>query len=177
MRLELGSGAYPTPGYVHLDVNPDAPDVDIVGPAYPLDLPDGLVNRILAVDVLEHIDYRLTDRVLAEWARVAAPGCQLYVQVPDGLRIAFWLVEANPKLLERLPDDVPHTLEGGAAWRLFGGLDDGVYVQPGENPDWNLHRALFSKTSLNAALGSAGWDVVSITSNDHPNLMCDAVRR
>lgn len=81
MRLEIGSGYSPTPGFVHLDLNPMAPGVDLVGPAFPLDLPDGSVSEMRCVDVLEHLSYRDTAAALADWARVLVAGGRLYVQV------------------------------------------------------------------------------------------------
>ncbi len=56
MKLELGSGNHPTPGYVHLDINPDAKDVDVVADfrtAMPLE--DNSCEEVLAVNTLEHI--------------------------------------------------------------------------------------------------------------------------
>lgn len=192
MKLEIGSGYAPTPGFAHLDLNPNAPDVDFVGPAWPLDFPDGCLEELRAVDVLEHVSYWDTDACLAEWARVLVPGGRLFVQVPDaehimddyvaavGLRperIPGEQAGATAHLTRGLPAGLPSTPLAGAAWRLLGGQSDGKYAKDGDDGDWNLHRALFDAGSLESALVRAGFGVESMESNAHPNLQAWAVKR
>lgn len=177
MKLELGSGYSPTPGFYHLDLNPHVPHLDRIGPAVPLTwCPDDYCEEIRAVDVLEHLPYRQTDEALREWARVLEHGGRLYVQVPDAELIMRWYVEEPERLLERLPDDVPHTREGGAAWRLLGGQDDDICARQGDDWRWNAHYALFSADSISGALIDAGLCVESIETNGHPNLCCWATK-
>jgi len=176
MRLEVGSGYHPTAGFTHLDINPSAPDVDIIGAAYPLDVPPGSVRELRCVDVLEHLSYWDTDAVLADWARVLQPGGRLYVQVPDAERIMWWFVNQPSKLIERLPAGLPRTPMAGAAWRLLGGHNDGVCATDGDDFRWNAHYALFSVDSLEQALARAGLVVENIEVNGHPNICCWAVK-
>lgn len=177
MRLEIGSGYFPTPGFVHLDLNPNAPGVDIVGPAFPLDFPDGSVAELRCVDVLEHIGYRHTDEALAEWARVLAPGGRMYVQVPDAHEIMAWWCYSPEKLVERLPADLPQTPLAGVAWRLLGGQDDDLQAHDGDDWTLNAHYSLWHASALEAALDAAGFDIESMGLNEHPNLCCWAVKR
>lgn len=171
-KLELGSGYHPLEGFVHLDINPNAPKVDIVGTAYPLNMPDGFVHgEIRAVDVLEHMTYMDTDKILAEWFRVMASGARLYVQVPDAHVIMRWYSVGDKRLLERLPANIPQTVLGGATWRLLGGHRDEVQSHDGEDYRWNAHYALFSEQSLSEALIRAGFVIESNVTNRHPNLM------
>ena len=176
LRLELGSGYHPTPGFTHLDLNPNAPDVDIVGPAFPLDLPSGSVAEMRCVDVLEHLSYWDTDLALCEWSRVLAPDGVLYVQVPDAERIMWWFVNDPHKLTERLPAGLPHTPLAGAAWRLLGGHNDGVCAHDGDDFRWNAHYAMFSAGSLEGALSRSGLVVTKVHINDHPNICLWAVK-
>lgn len=176
MKLELGSGYSPTEGYLHLDLNPHA-DPDVLAPAFPL--PAAWADRfeeIRAVDVLEHLSYRDTDLALANWAATLAPGGRLFVQVPDAATVMRWYVEGDPRLLERIPDDLHQTREAGAAWRLLGGHADGEAVHDGDDWRWNAHFALFSRDSLWLALERAGLLVELIERNDHPNLLAWARR-
>lgn len=179
-RLELGSGYHPTPGFIHLDLNPNAPEVDIVGSAFPLDLPDNCVTgEIRAVDVLEHLSYRDTDAVLAEWFRVMAPGCKLYVQVPNADRIMreyAWHVDedTNTWLTSRIPANLPQTALEGATWRLLGGHRDDTYAMEGDDWKFNAHYALFSGGSLVEALKTAGFLIDKLEHNAHPNLIAFA---
>lgn len=171
-KLELGSGYHPLDGFVHLDINPHAPNVDIVGTAYPLNMPDGFVHgEIRAVDVLEHMTYLDTDKILAEWFRVMASGARLYVQVPDAHVIMRWYAVGDRRLLERLPANIPQTVLGGATWRLLGGHRDDVQSHEGEEWRFNAHYALFSEQSLGEALERAGFVIESNITNIHPNLM------
>ena len=176
MKLELGSGYSPTPGFVHLDANPNAPQVDIVGSATSLDQPDNSVTELRAVDVLEHLSYWDTDRVLAEWARVLRPGGKLYVQVPDAETIMHWFATEPDRLTERIPKELPQTPLAGAAWRLLGGHSDGVQARDGDDWRLNAHYALFSRRSLTDAIEVAGLQIESLDVNRHPNLMLWAVK-
>lgn len=171
MRLNIASGYEPMPGYVNLDLNPNAPEVDIIGPMCPLDLADGSVEEIRATNCLEHAPYRQTDAVLAEWARVLKRGGTIFVQVPDAENIAHWLLHAPELLIDRLPDDLPRDAVVGAAWRLLGGQDDGEHAKDGDDPMLNVHLALFTSEYLRACMERAGFEVTSIESNPHPNLL------
>jgi SAM-dependent methyltransferase len=173
-RLELGSGTSPTPGFTHLDINPNAPDVDIVGTAWPLELPDQSVGEIRAVDVLEHLSYWDTPAILADWFRVLRPDGRIYIQVPDAETIMEWFVRRPAALTDRLPANLPQTPLAGAAWRLLGGHRDGVYAGDNDDFRWNAHYALFSESSLRKAMMAAGFVDIDIQTNAHPNLLCYA---
>lgn len=78
MRVNLGSGSVPKPGYVNVD-GVALPGVDVVhdldtGP-WPFD--DNVVERIEAFDVYEHVvNWRL---FMAECHRILEPGGTLFV--------------------------------------------------------------------------------------------------
>lgn len=177
MRLELGSGYHPTPGFVHFDANCFAPDVDIVGDAAcpaQYGVPVGEVTELRAVDVLEHLSYRYTQQVLARWAALLAPGGRLYVQVPDADKIMRWYTTAPSRLVERIPDDLRASPLMGAAWRLLGGHAD---TDNGRDDfRLNAHYSLWSRGSLDSALTRAGLVVESMEVNDHPNVCAWAVK-
>ena len=179
MKLELGSGYSPTPGFVHLDANPNAPDVDIIGFAYPLPqaaLDLAPFDEIRAVDVLEHITYRQAFFAVEEWCEVLAPGGRLYVQVPDA--------DAIMREYVRLTDaGLLWTIDGdgcapivGAEWRLLGGHADGSYVAAGDDWRWNAHYSIWSAESLRVALEGCGMAIESLETNAHPNLCVVAVK-
>jgi predicted SAM-dependent methyltransferase len=84
MRLNLGSGSAPIPGFTNVDVLPDAPGVDLVADlSQPLPLEDGSVDLIYASHVLEHFSTAEVPVLLADWRRVLKDGGELLVAVPD----------------------------------------------------------------------------------------------
>lgn len=171
--MELGAGARAQPGWLALDVNPRT--ADVVADARALPFRDRSIEALRAVDVLEHITYRETDRTLAEWARVCAPGASLYVQVPDAREIARWYL-TNDERLTRY-DEGACAPAIGAAWRLLGGHADGRFVSDEDDWRWNAHYALFDRQYLTGCLEWAGFLVKQCPTNGHPNLCCTAVRR
>ncbi len=192
-RLNLGSGFEPMRDWVNIDLSPSAP-AEIHGPVFPLGrsvtvireggtahwiepFPDGSVSEIRAVDVAEHVSYRETAVMFAEWARVLQPGGKLYVRVPDAQQCIDWYVRTPGRLVERLPPELAQTPLMGLTWRLLGGHADGVGVRAGEDFRLNAHYALFSDESLRMALGVAGFAVESVTCDLHPNLCCTARKR
>lgn len=177
-NLELGSGYHPTPGFTHLDANPNAPEVDVVGMAYPLpeEIADEEWDSIRAVDVLEHLSYRDTDAALRCWSSVLRPGGMLFVQVPDADTIMRWYVHEPERLIDRTPEELPPSALAGAAWRLLGGHADSLYVEDSDDWRWNAHYSLWSVESLTRALVRAGFAVRSMDRNVHPNLQCWAVK-
>lgn len=174
MKLELGAGATAHDGYVAFDLNPK--HADIVGDASgPLPFDNGTVTHLRAVDILEHISWRDTDRVLAEWARVCAPGAELYVQVPDAALVMRWYDYDDPRL--RRIDTGPASPIVGANWRLMGGHADGRYVDDGDDWRFNAHYSLWDQQHLVESLDRAGFDALTCVTNAHPNLCVTAKRR
>lgn len=181
MKIEVGAGGRTAPGFLAVDLNPRR--ADVVADATRLPFRTSSITSFRAVDVLEHLSYRDTAAVLAEWARVCAPGADLYVQVPDAHQIMYEYVNAGtrPRRSLAIPTDqhLPATALAGATWRLLGGHDDGERVDTAAGDDWrwNAHYALFSRESLTDALDAAGFTVTACPTNPFPNLCCEASRR
>lgn len=183
MKIEVGAGDRAKRGFLSVDLNPRR--ADVVADARHLPFSDGSIEALRAVDVLEHISYRETDVVLAEWARVCAPDAEIYVQVPDADTIMRRYIEAvqydKAALLLPIPANqgLPPSALAGAQWRILGGHDDGerVDVDAGDDWRWNAHYSMWSRSSLISALDQAGFDLVKCVTNPFPNLCCDAVRR
>ena len=51
MKLEIGCGQRPTPGYIHNDLN-DFPGVEIVGNPWEVDLEASSLEEVLALGVV-----------------------------------------------------------------------------------------------------------------------------
>lgn len=85
MKLNLGCGQQPKPGYVNVDIEP-GPGVDAAWDLEqtPWPVPDSSVSEILADNVFEHLNR--FDRVWSEIHRVLEPGGRVHAWVPYGLR-------------------------------------------------------------------------------------------
>lgn len=84
MRLELGAGDRPTPGYVHQDIR-ELDDIEIVCDACDVHLHVGpsACDEIRATHMLEHLPYAETVGVLEQWRFALKPGGELYLEVPN----------------------------------------------------------------------------------------------
>ena len=83
MRLELGCGTAPTPGFVHHDKRRHAPHVDV---AHDLDQlpwpwPEASCVEIVGLDVFEHL-HLMPEAWLRECHRLLQPGGRLRLRVP-----------------------------------------------------------------------------------------------
>jgi predicted SAM-dependent methyltransferase len=140
LRLNLGSGDVPIPGFVNLDGLSGAPGVDVVADlAEPLPYDDGSVDLIYAAHILEHF---ATDEVparLGDWRRVLRPGGVLMVAVPDLDVIARTLVDRSGWFT---PPNNP--------WLglIYGGQKD----------EYDFHKTGFTAPWLIHLLHAAGFD-------------------
>ncbi len=78
-NLFIGSGKRHAPGYVNLDLFPDA-GVDVLADAECLPFPSGTFQRVECDAVLEHV--RHPEKVIDEIARVLAPGGYAHLVTP-----------------------------------------------------------------------------------------------
>jgi len=81
-KVNLGSGGQPLPGYINVDVNPSAPDVDLVHDLneYPWPFESHSVDEIRMDQVLEHLQDR--NRAMEEIHRILRPGGVARISVP-----------------------------------------------------------------------------------------------
>lgn len=83
MRLELGCGKAPTPGYVHHDRRRHSAHVDVAHDLEVLPWPwtDGSCSAILGLDVFEHL-HLMPEQWLRECHRILMAGGLLRLRVP-----------------------------------------------------------------------------------------------
>ena len=81
--LELGSGRNPTPGAIHHDRTKHAEHVDLAFDlnVTPWPVEDGSFDKIIAIDLFEHLDLPVHDW-LTECHRILKPGGVLDFRVP-----------------------------------------------------------------------------------------------
>lgn len=97
LRVELGSGAFPTPGYVHVDADRRARHVEHIAPASSLPFPDGTVEELLAIHILEHVHASVLIPTLREWRRVLRPGGFAQIHVPDASTVFAAFLDNPPE--------------------------------------------------------------------------------
>jgi len=131
IKLEVGTGQNPNPGYVHLDIDPGFPHLEIVCDMSkePIPVPDNSCSELLANHVIEHIPWRQLPFIIKEWFRVLQPGGKLFFRTPDLEFICRTYLEG--KTTKEWPGDEAGMVEvfgdcGPSQWaiiKLFSGQD------------------------------------------------------
>lgn len=157
MIVNVGCGDDLMEGAVNVDCRAVG---DVVADCRALPFDTGSVSHLHAYDVLEHLPADQTQVVLAEWARVLAPGAALTLRVPNmhalAVQISYWADKPGPQLTAFIQN-----VYGAHRWSEDGDVD--------------VHHTAWTPATLNVALQEAGFDVAS---NDLDlNMTVQAVRR
>jgi predicted SAM-dependent methyltransferase len=140
LRLNLGSGETPIPGFVNVDALEQAPGVDVVADiSERLPFDDGAADLVYASHLLEHFPTDAVPGLLAEWRRVLRPGGTLLVAVPDLEAVASIIVERRPGWFTP-----PH---GPWLGVIYGGQKD----------EYDFHKTGFTAAWLAHLLREAGF--------------------
>lgn len=147
--LEMGPGKERIDGFETVNIIPGR-DVDYVADAAKkLPFPDNVFKVVYASHVLEHIPWYQTRDVLKEWIRILAPGGQLEVCVPDGLKICKTMLEYEELGVDNTTLDGRYLFNEErepCKWisaRLFAYGDGKETIE-----HWNWHRAMFTPRYL-----------------------------
>jgi predicted SAM-dependent methyltransferase len=147
-KLELGCGHRPTPGYIHNDLNA-FDGVDIVGNPWEISLPEGSMEEVIALGLVEHLTYEQVHATLRNINRMLKPGGVFLFDVPD---IPVWckyvVDHFDGKPIPFTIDHVFNTLYGWQRW-------------PGDE-----HKSGWYSDKLDEAVKAAGYTNVSY-SVDH----------
>lgn len=92
MRINLGAGAEPAPGYVCVDIL-DLPNIDVVHDLskFPWPFKDEEAEEIKAIDLLEHLPPSKTIAFIEECWRILTPGGKLFIQTPHWRSLNCWI--------------------------------------------------------------------------------------
>lgn len=146
-KLEIGSGARPQEGYIHMDVIQQE-HVEVIWDAnqtpYPFE--NERFNEIYLHWVLEHFSMRDIDRILLEWYRLLKPGGFVHAITGN--------VEAHNKCL----------LEGKITWEEWNRLIFGISLGIGKPPVsvYECHKIAWNVDLINKLFGNAGFRNITV---------------
>ena len=158
-RCEIGSGMNPTPGYIHLEIMPDAPSLDIRHDiANPLPFLSGTVRVLLANHVIEHVSWRSLPALVGEICRVLVPGGRALIRTPNLRYVAKKFVRG--KTTPEHPDDEK------AIEQLYGRMTPGLWANlklfSGQDYSSNFHFLCMDPQDLADLFRRAGFRKVEL---------------
>ena len=145
LRVEIGSGPHPSPGYVHVDADRRARDVEYHATASALPFGDGTVEELLAIHILEHVHASALLPTLREWRRVLRPGGFAQIHVPDAATVFAAFLDSPPE--HKWTVMIP--IFGMTSHVRFGQMDD--------VNDLERHHVIYDFSLLERVLLDAGF--------------------
>ena len=159
-RIEVGSGWQPQPGYIHAEVDPDFPCVDILVSGHSLPVRDDWADEVLNVHMIEHISPLVLRRTLQEWFRVLRNGGQLRIHTPNGEALGRTLVDSASGA------STPFWAIQSAIFGYFREIPE--CTGPEGLRDRGDHRLVFTFPVLRTLLEEAGFSQVADISGKEP---------
>lgn len=158
IKIDIGCGTNPTPGYVACDARKMRGVThvfDFGGQRWPFK--DGSVSEIIMQHSIEHVSYRRLPFVLGEARRVLASGGKLIIRTPD-LRFIIDRYLNGPLTPEFPPDqEFIATNFGENANALSPGWWAVLKMFSGQDYPGNEHRFCFDFETLRNVLASQGF--------------------
>jgi predicted SAM-dependent methyltransferase len=161
LRIEVGAGARPTPGYLHVDVI-EQDGIDVLDDGRTLaTFADGVAQEIYSHWFLEHVAFHEVPPMLEHWKRVLAPGGMVHMVTNNH--------EAHNRCL----------FEGQITWREWSYLIYAVDNRPGYNV-WDIHKCAWNQELLAEMLDECGFVDVDVEArwkcrHDDGRLICPAL--
>lgn len=153
-RIEIGPGPYPTPGFLHMDIEPWGPHLEAIGPMWALPFPNDWAIEIRAIHALEHVHPSQLQDTLREWHRVLHAGGEVLISVPNGPAIMDAFKRAP--IAEKWP-------LGGSLLGMYCGPD---VRDPREMSMRSDHQIVFDWSVLEWALQTSGFSDIQDLSDD-----------
>jgi len=154
INLELGSGNNPQMDFIHLDVNADAPHLEMCADISDgIPLPNNCVTKLIANHVIEHISWRKINFFLQELERILVPGGIILLRTPD---IGF-IVDAylKKRIYPELKDDEEFIK------KQFGKITPIIWtilkLYSSQDYASNLHRSIYNFEILKKLLQKHGF--------------------
>lgn len=158
LKIEVGSGGNPQPGYFHIDVAEGMPDLHAVCKMgdEPIPLQDASVEEILSNHSIEHVSWLKVDSVVRDWHRVLIPGGRIFLRTPDLEFICRMYVEKKTTR-EAINDEA-------AMVGRFGQIGPAEYANiklfAGQDYPGNFHFLCFDMDMLQRLLSRNGFEKI-----------------
>lgn len=155
VRLNVGAGDKQFPGWISVDL---APNADIVSDVCAIPLPDGYADEIMAIHLIEHIERWRVQTALREWFRLLKPRGMLILELPD-------IVKCCKNIVAGMPEQ-----EGML----------GVFGDPSLRNPRMMHAWGWTESTMKAELVAAGFSKVKARSpqfhgrRDHRDMRIEA---
>ena len=149
VRLNLGCGHVPLPGFVNVDMR-ELPGVDVIAVLDDLPVPEGSLAEIFSAHVLEHFPgEELSRRLLPYWRSLLRPGGVFRAVVPDIAAMANGYSS------------------GAIGFETFREV-----LYGGQEYQGDTHYNGFSAAHLGSLLADAGFEEVAVIAEGRPNGSC-----
>jgi len=84
LKLEIGCGKTPTPGYLHQDIiNVEDTKLDFICNPWEIPISANSLDEVIALGVIEHLRYNEVDLVLSHMFDILKPNGHFLFDVPD----------------------------------------------------------------------------------------------
>jgi SAM-dependent methyltransferase len=83
VKLHIGAGNHPLPGWVNSDLNPCHPDILRLDATLPMPFPPAHFDHIFSEHMIEHVPYAGGVAMLRECYRILKPGGKVRISAPD----------------------------------------------------------------------------------------------
>ena len=151
VKLNLGAGDDHREGFVSIDLRPEA---DVTADIRDLSAyPDGSVDELLALDILEHFWRDDVPAVLTEWRRVLRPGGRLTLRIPNMHALARQIVRGTHV------EATIRNIYGGHRW--------------GPDGSWDAHHWGWTPQTLAPLLAEFGYRILSNDGRTNMTVCCE----
>jgi predicted SAM-dependent methyltransferase len=162
LRLHIGCGEHPLPGWLNIDRVARAPGVVTDIDATCLPCADASVESVLAEHVFEHFSFDEEGKVWREMARVLLPGGTLTVEVPDFEWVCATFLAAHDEWRAFYVVGHPDHYGGcGRALDQRWGILQTMFFG-NQNGAGQFHRSAYTEGKLRAIAGALGFRGITV---------------
>jgi predicted SAM-dependent methyltransferase len=162
VRLHIGCGTNPLPGWINIDRVERSPGVVIDLDVTDLPYADGTVDAVLAEHVLEHFSFAEEGLAWRELARVLRPGGTLTLEVPDFEWVCATFLAANDDWREFYTvGAVDHYAGCGRALDQRWGILQTMFFG-NQNGAGQFHRSGYTEGKLRAIAAALEFESIAV---------------